>query len=280
MKRIVVTLATLFMILPASRWAGSEPAHVPAARSHGASVHSDFNGDGFADLAIGVSAEDVGTIVDAGAVNVLYGSAAGVQATAPDDQFWTQDSPGVQDQAETGDEFGAALAAADFNGDGYADLAIGVRTEDFGTVTNAGAVNVLYGSPCGLQADPTCGNPDDQFWTQDSPGMAGDGAEEEDELGWSLVSADFNGDAYDDLIMGVPLEDAQTIADAGAVNVLYGSATGLQSTGEGGLDDQFWTQDDLALDDPAETGDEFGDSLGDAACLHPCHAPFPIVVSR
>ena len=37
--------------------------------------HGDFNGDGYADLAIGVVSEDIGNdIHDAGAVNVLYGS--------------------------------------------------------------------------------------------------------------------------------------------------------------------------------------------------------------
>jgi hypothetical protein len=238
----------------------------------------DFNGDGFADLTVGIPFEDL-TTLGAGAVNQLYGSAVGLQATGaggPDDQFWTQDSAGMSaDGAEAQDWFGWAPAEGDFNGDGFGDLAIGVRIEDVGAVLNAGAVDVLYGSVTGLQATGE-GGPDDQFWSQDSAGMAGDGAEEEDELGWSMVSADFNGDAYEDLIMGVPLEDTETVVDAGAVNVLYGSATGLQSTGEAGLDDQFWTQDDLVLDDVAEAGDEFGDSLGDAACLHPCHAPFPL----
>jgi hypothetical protein len=41
---------------------------------------SDFNQDGFADLAIGVSGEDIGGIGNAGAVNVLYGSASGLIA--------------------------------------------------------------------------------------------------------------------------------------------------------------------------------------------------------
>jgi hypothetical protein len=38
---------------------------------------SDFNGDGFDDLAIGLD-EDVGGHEDAGAVNVLAGSAGGL----------------------------------------------------------------------------------------------------------------------------------------------------------------------------------------------------------
>jgi hypothetical protein len=42
------------------------------------SVLADFNRDGAGDLAVGVSAEDVGSVVDAGAVNVLYGAGSGL----------------------------------------------------------------------------------------------------------------------------------------------------------------------------------------------------------
>jgi FG-GAP repeat len=38
----------------------------------------DLNGDGFVDLMIGVPFEDVGSVVDGGALSVLYGSAAGL----------------------------------------------------------------------------------------------------------------------------------------------------------------------------------------------------------
>ena len=72
-------------------------------------------------------------------------------STSDDYQLWTQNDPTVLDQGEEGDEFGLALAAGDFNGDGCSDLAIGVPFEDIdfnGTPrANAGAVNVLYGSP-------------------------------------------------------------------------------------------------------------------------------------
>ena len=62
-----------------------------------------------ADLAIGVPRENVGTIVDAGAVNVIYGSVSFDGLTFSNDQLWTQDSPGVPDVPEAGDRFGEAL---------------------------------------------------------------------------------------------------------------------------------------------------------------------------
>jgi FG-GAP repeat protein len=69
----------------------------------------DFNGDGFDDLAIAVPCEAPAGAVSAGAVSVLYGSSVGLRATAsgttPSDQFWTQNSSGVDDAAEDGDGF-------------------------------------------------------------------------------------------------------------------------------------------------------------------------------
>jgi hypothetical protein len=87
---------------------------------------NDFNGDGRQDLAVGVRAEDS----SAGAVNVLYGSASGITATA--DQFFRQGVGGLADTAEGGDLFGSSLAAGDLNGDGRDDLAVGVPGEDVG----------------------------------------------------------------------------------------------------------------------------------------------------
>ena len=44
---------------------------------------------------------------DAGAIHVLYGSAAGLQITGS--QFWTQDSTSVLDSVQVGDRFGNTL---------------------------------------------------------------------------------------------------------------------------------------------------------------------------
>jgi FG-GAP repeat len=148
------------------------------ARDAAGQLKADFNGDGFADLAVGVPDEDVGTITNAGAVNVLYGSGTGLSAAG--NQLWHQDSGGILDGAEADDIFGWALAAGDFNGDGFADLAVGVPGESVGTISFAGVVNVLYGSGSGLSAT---GN---QLWHQDRSGVA-DVAEADDHFGLGLA---------------------------------------------------------------------------------------------
>lgn len=198
----------------------------------------DFNGDGFADLAIGVPGEDAGSVVDAGAVNVLYGSARGLSGTGS--QLWDQNTGTVGDSADAGDHFGSALASGDFDGDGFADLAIGVPDEDVGTIVDAGAVNVLYGRPQGLS---DIGN---QVWDQDKLGVQ-DVAEEGDHFGCALATGDFNGDGFADLAIGVPGEDVGAVVDAGAVNVLYGTASRLSASGN-----QFWSQDSANIEDDTE----------------------------
>jgi hypothetical protein len=91
-----------------------------------------------------------------------------------------QDEPEVSDAAERDDYFGTAVAIADFNGDGYEDLAVGVPNEDIGNVANGGAVHVFYGGPSGILAV----SPDDVLWHQDSPSVR-DIFERGDQLGTS-----------------------------------------------------------------------------------------------
>jgi hypothetical protein len=212
----------------------------------GSLAASDFNADGFSDLAIG-SGESVDGHDEAGAVNVLYGSAGGLQADAPDDQFWTQNSPGVKDRSQRQDRFGHALAAGDFNADGFPDLAI--SEPKFGSVSAPGALSVLYGSVQGLQAD----DPDDQLLSQDSPGVKGEG-EAGDNFGWSLAAGDFNSDGYTDLALGDPGDKVFDIP-AGTANVLFGSAFGLQADSP---DDQLWSQTSPSVKGRGEEGDLFG----------------------
>jgi len=213
----------------------------------------DFNGDGVDDLAIGVPREDVGAN-DAGAVNVIYGRTRAGLVTDRN-QVWSQ-SGDVLDNAESGDLFGSSLAAGDFDGDVYDDLAIGVPGEDLvsdgNNHGNAGAVNVLYGGDGGLSIL------EDEFWNQGSSLVAGT-MESGDAFGASLAAGDFDNDDFVDLAIGAPTEAIQVgdenRSGAGAVNVMYGSSTGLSGYG-----DKVFSQSGAVVGTP-ESWDTFGGSL-------------------
>ena len=204
---------------------GSQPARAVSR----AAMPFDFDGDGYADLAVGVPGEDIGSRAskrDAGAVQVLYGSRSGPTAR---DQLWHQDSKGIKGGAERGDRFGEVLASGDFDADGYADLAVGVPFEDVGNAEESGVVQVLYGGPRGLTAR-------DQLWRQGKGGVPGT-PYESNTFGRSLAVGDFDGDGFDDLAVAargglLQTEPIDSMRYAkGHMVVLRGSASGLTSAG-------------------------------------------------
>jgi hypothetical protein len=105
-------------------------------------VIGDFNGDGFDDLAAGAPGVNTSGVVDSGALVVLYGTAAGISITGR--QIWHKGSPGIPGELGVDEEFGAGLAAGDFNDDGFDDLVVAIPQQILGT-TPRGGVLVIYG---------------------------------------------------------------------------------------------------------------------------------------
>lgn len=240
----------------------AETAGAPKAPRH-AGTSGDFDGDGHRDtVATGVTGS-VDGVRGAGFVTVAYGGTNGPNAGRR--QVISQNSPGVPDDAEEDDAFGAAVASADFDGDGYADLAVGASGEDVSGTVRSGLITVIYGSPSGLSERAVTlsagearsnarlgeslaaadingnGRPDlvaasvgsSAFWTFTDVGTGGVTGErtplenETGNLAWATpVTADFTGDGFADLAI-LRADNIDGVPSGGQVELRLGSSTGL-----------------------------------------------------
>ena len=180
----------------------------------------------------------MGDVPDAGLVNVRYAPGFG--------------GPGglrqlTQDRPEAGDRFGSSLAEGSVDPVvGYADLAVGAPGETVGGRAGAGAVSLVLAGDSGFTG---AGG---QLFHQGAGGVPGT-AEAGDRFGTAVAVGAFNGGG-NALAVGVPGEDVGTAADAGVLDVLYNSGTGL-----GGGGRQQLTQ--AGAGGAVEPGDRFGAAL-------------------
>ncbi|MFD7682237.1 FG-GAP repeat protein, partial [Streptomyces sp. NPDC060187] len=144
-NRTTATLATFLV-------AGLIPLAVPAAAASAAPAKhgDDFNGDGYRDYVYASFSAKGG-----GGVTVVYGTATGPGTTH---KRITQSSAGVPGTDEADDMFGEVRAAADFDGDGYGDLAVAANGENGSHGADQGAVTILWGSASGLSTGTTLPN--------------------------------------------------------------------------------------------------------------------------
>ncbi len=195
-----------------------------ARLDHGASAAiGDVDKDGHADLVMRTVPDHVveNLPYDHGTIKVLYGTASGPSTTRT--KVIDQNTPGVPGVNEDGDQFGYELSAGDANGDGYADIAVGIPYEDIDSGKDAGSVVQLYGGSGGLSGTGA------QAFTQDTAGVPGAG-EAGDRFGAAVRLGDTNGDRKADLAVGAPDEDG-TQTSSGAAWVLRGQPGGLTTDG-------------------------------------------------
>jgi hypothetical protein len=164
----------------------------------------DFDGDGKADLAVGIPWKSASEVDEPGAAVILPGDGVGLDLAGH--VYLFQEALG--EASETEDRYGWALAAGDWNGDPYDDLAVGNPFESFEVspvnpaAFQAGAVLVHYGGP-GLVSGAG-------LTLRQGTGVTPGVAEHSDWFGHSLASVRLGEFAAEFLVIGVPGEPMAT----------------------------------------------------------------------
>jgi hypothetical protein len=157
----------------------------------------DFNGDGAVDLAVGAWFEDVAGADKAGCVYVMWGPGFSaftrLEPTAPVLNL----------------HFGLGLVAADFDGDGVADLGVGQGTGGDPPL-NSHAFFVIYQGSANFPSAPSV--------TATSAGTG----QSAYIFGRIVRAGDLNDDGWPDLAVGAPDAMVNGLDRAGRIEVFYG----------------------------------------------------------
>ncbi len=167
----------------------------------------DLNGDGYDDALLGIAEADMNGW-NSGAVFVYRGGPNGLEPEPA--QILTGEN--IEDR------FGRALTAADFNGDGEIDLAVGSERGDRNSLIDTGTVRIFRGVANGFFEDTAWEDLGGQF--------------SYDYFGFALAACDFNADGVQDLAVGAWLGEDRTQQpirwDQGGVHIYLGRSRGFR----------------------------------------------------
>lgn len=196
----------------------------------------DFNGDEYADIAVGMPDATVNGKAKAGYISVIYG---GPQSPSQSTGVISQAEAGIPGTPEAGDRFGSSLAPVDVNGDGVFELVVGASGESLTSdqFKDEGTITVLDGSQ----------------WNVKGTTVAR-GVSEYSSIGRTLATGDYDGDGDTDLAYGENDEEGGALRfRPGPLTAAPVTTTTLRNFGMGG------NTRDLA------TGDFDGDGRDDLA---------------
>jgi len=154
----------------------------------------DFNGDGLDDVIVGARS--------GGSAFIFFGGQTGT-INDPD-----TNANVVLNGQGGGGEFGNSVASAgDFNGDGLDDVIVGARLND-----SSGSAYIFFGGQTGTINDPD---------TNADVVLNGEGPDRNEFGNYVASAGDFNGDGLDDVIVGAPEDDNNSLDNSGSAFIFF-----------------------------------------------------------